>query len=172
MGRDENHRIAIYHTLSGNWSDGRLQCHAQAGKQEILFACFLSGGGEFHLITGGVRTVTFWKITGSGTLEPTRAYFGRKGKVQTLTCACSLRQLVVTGTVSGHIYTWDQEKRTILQSVKAHAATVSWCWRGRDKRGTEGGREFAFCQVPISVVFTLIHPGSFHCCHLVLVLVD
>ena len=125
VGRDENHTIAVYHTLTGNWDDGRLQAYAQAGKQDVLFACFVAGGGEFELLTGGVHTVTFWKTVGGGTLEATRAYFGRRGKVQTLTCACSIRQLLVTGTVSGHLYTWDQEKRTILQSIKAHASTVN-----------------------------------------------
>ncbi len=45
--------------------------------------------------------------------------------MQPLTCACSIRQLIVTGTISGHLYTWDQEKRTILQSVKAHSSTIN-----------------------------------------------
>ena len=125
VGRDENHTVAIYHTLTGNWDDGRLQAFAQSGKQDILFACFIAGGGEFELITGGVHTVTFWKTMGSGILEATRGYFGRRGKVQPLTCACSIRQLIVTGTVSGHLYTWDQEKRTILQAIKAHSSTVN-----------------------------------------------
>jgi microtubule-associated protein-like 6 len=125
VGRDENHCVAVYHTNTGNWDDGRLQCYAQAGKQDILFACFIGGGGQFDIMTGGVHTVTFWKILGSGSLIPTRAYFGRRGKVQCLTCACSVRQLIVTGCVSGHLYTWDQEKRTIMQSVKAHAKTIN-----------------------------------------------
>ncbi len=29
VGRDENHCVAVYHTLSGNWEDGRLLCYAQ-----------------------------------------------------------------------------------------------------------------------------------------------
>jgi len=143
IGNHPNHIIAVWSSLSGNWGDGCLTAHAYAGKQRMHFACFLTKAGEFQMLSGGVNVVTFWRLEGS-VLRGTRGYFGRKGKLQPVVCATTLRRFIVTGTVSGHLYIWDEEKRAIIQSLKAHDSTVNAIYTGYSSAGeymVTGGKE-------------------------------
>jgi hypothetical protein len=55
-------------------------------RSQVLFACFIgtTANRPCELVTGGVRHVTFWQISGR-ILVPYNGVFGRKGRVRDLT---------------------------------------------------------------------------------------
>ena len=121
VSADENQTVFIWRSNNGVWDDVSLQASAMGGKSQLLFVHFPS---SLELVTGGVRNICFWKLTGQ-LLRPTTGMFGRKGKSQPLLCACSVGSSgrVVTGTVTGHLYVW--ERAECVKSVKAHDKSVN-----------------------------------------------
>lgn len=78
--------------------------------------------GSVDFITGGVRHIKFWTVEGRNA-KPLPGFFGKMGKKQPLTCAADVDLALVTGTVTGHLYVWNN--RTITRIVKAHTLTIN-----------------------------------------------
>ena len=104
------------------------------GRSKPLFACFNLAAAKYLVMTGGVQHVTFWQLEG-GTFSPHKGYFGKKGKIQPVLCGAVIKNYFVTGTVSGHLYVWDQNTRTVSRSIKAHSKSVNTIFEAETAAG-------------------------------------
>jgi len=128
MGMDEDNSIAVWRRRqNAAWT---LQCHGKAQKEKGLFIAFTEGE-EYQIMTGGVSHATFWRIKGHS-MNRAPGLFGKKGKLQTIICACPVRgnvekgarpNGVITGTQDGHLYKW--EGRNLVLSILAHDKSIN-----------------------------------------------
>ena len=117
VGSDDNHSVAIYASPSGSWTDITMKLSAKGDKNPCLFAISCSNG-PFAFATGGVKHILFWpKVEEGSKLRPKKGRFGSSGgDPQPLPCAAALsgnqadESLLVTGTGSGGLLTWVNEK--------------------------------------------------------------
>jgi microtubule-associated protein-like 6 len=120
VGDDDNHSVAVWKTPSGHWSDAVRVSFQKGDRAKTLFACF-TNGGDFHVMTGGVKFAKFWNISNNVTSK--KGLFGRKGKIQPLLCGEAFRDHVATGAYDGSIYLWGGRK--VAEVVKAHTRSVN-----------------------------------------------
>ena len=113
VGHDENHTVAVYESLSGDWSGGRRIATEFMDRAKVLF-CVFCGEENFPLMVGSVKRAQFLELEGGHTLNRKRGKFGHRKKIQALMCGCVMKGVeeravggvVVTGTASGHLYSW------------------------------------------------------------------
>ena len=77
VGADDNHSVALWHSRSGDWKDGKLVSVARGDTSMTLFACFPMSGNSFA--TGGVGHIRFWKSEGHS-LKSSRGIIGSERK--------------------------------------------------------------------------------------------
>jgi len=140
VGQDTHHSVAIYVTKSGEWHDGVKQATEKGDTNKTLFVHF-TGREDYTLVTGGVKHVKFWQVHGRS-LNVKRGIFGKKAKLQAVLCAATLTgnvtPVVITGTVSGHIYAF--QGRRVEKVVLAHTASVN-CLYSTSKGVASGGKD-------------------------------
>jgi WD40 repeat protein len=106
VGDDDNHTVALYSSATGGWTDGKLAGKAMGDPNKVLWAQFLPAGGKYTAATGGVKHVRFWSVGPSG-LTSKKGIFGAKAAMQPMLCATTVGSNLVTGTVSGEMYIWE-----------------------------------------------------------------
>uniref|UniRef100_A0A7S2V7Z0 Anaphase-promoting complex subunit 4 WD40 domain-containing protein n=2 Tax=Fibrocapsa japonica TaxID=94617 RepID=A0A7S2V7Z0_9STRA len=122
---DDDHSLVVYHTATGDWTDGAIKSWSANDKNRVLFAAFTGGTGPdgcYQLVTGGIKHIKFWKIN-SRNLSSKKGLFGKVGKIQPITNATVVEGKVVTGTSSGDLYVW--EGHQCASKVAAHSGPVS-----------------------------------------------
>ena len=121
IGYDNNHTHAIYSSLSGNWSDAVLRVVAQGSRLKPLFSTCMEAG-DYDFVSGGVNHVVFWNLSGRS-IGCIQGLFGRKAKCQPVLCGASHGRRLVTGSVSGHLYLWEENR--VGRAIKAHESSVN-----------------------------------------------
>lgn len=124
VGCDSDHTVAVWVSADGTWADGKLVAFAPSSKEKVLFAAFIGSTSNkpCDLITGGVKHVTFWQISGR-IMVPYNGVFGKKGRIQPVVSCCVYDNKVITGTATGHLYVWTD--RTVTRAISAHERTVN-----------------------------------------------
>jgi len=144
VGEDDDHSIALWETAGGDWTDGKRRSKAKGSKNKVLFIHF-TGLEDFALVSGGVKHVKFFAMSAGGTgkaLQPKKGLFGKKGTIQSILCAATVGGKVITGTASGHLYSW--EGRSCVASTKAHDKSVNTMYvttQGEMQQLVTGGRD-------------------------------
>jgi WD40 repeat protein len=144
---EDHHSITVCKSVCGDWTDGAIEARSAGDSRRVLFVCCLPGaeeeaalpdasdaasltapvpshvsdlhssaGSDLRFVTGGVDHVRFWRLE-RASLTSQVGLFGAKGKVQTVTCGAVIAGVLVTGTVSGHLYAW--RGRVVSRVVEA-----------------------------------------------------
>lgn len=111
---DENHRIFVWSTINGNWSDAYLSAYSLGGHEQISFVQFT----QTQLITGGRNNLNFWSFVPNLSVS--------KGLVsKTLLCSAMMDGKLITGTSEGSFVIWDLTEKKIVREFKAHNSRVT-----------------------------------------------
>ena len=121
VGFDNNHTHAIYTSLSGTWNDAILRVTSQGSRMKPLFTTYMEAG-DYTLVSGGANHVLFWTFSGRS-ISYVQGLFGRKAKNQPILCGASHGRRLITGTVSGHLYIWEENR--VGRAVKAHESSIN-----------------------------------------------
>eukprot|EP00602_Paraphysomonas_sp_CaronLab_P006133 CAMPEP_0185021562 /NCGR_PEP_ID=MMETSP1103-20130426/4257_1 /TAXON_ID=36769 /ORGANISM="Paraphysomonas bandaiensis, Strain Caron Lab Isolate" /LENGTH=2261 /DNA_ID=CAMNT_0027553167 /DNA_START=29 /DNA_END=6811 /DNA_ORIENTATION=- len=123
-GQDQDHSIALWESVTGEWTDARLKAWNKGDANPVLFASFYISD-EFLFASGGRFHVKFWNCTGR-CLNSTYAEYAQSVKLGTALCGAAVGRDFVSGTTSGHLYVW--HGRTLDRTVRAHEKGVSCIW--------------------------------------------
>ena len=63
VGNDD-HSVALWETNTGTWEDGKLLTTARGDKSTVLWAAFTPSEVGTLFVTGGVRHIRFWTLSG------------------------------------------------------------------------------------------------------------
>jgi WD40 repeat protein len=128
MGQDSLHSIVVLGSPSGRWLDGSVLFSTSVSHKRMLW-CLYVEGNSFPVVCGGCGVMYFIRAAGLNA-EKHKAEFGKKRRIQSILCAVPGEpesnglgeQTIVTGTVSGHLYVWNQ--RRVVKAVTAHYSSV------------------------------------------------
>ena len=158
VGQDEYHSVAVY-----NWKEKRL-LFAKKSTRSKVFDCHFCSDSTF--VTCGVNHIYFWECERAGVYSKKKGLFGKLGKMQTMTCIASLEDgRVVTGSLSGHIYTW--AGRNCQKSLKAHDTTINAfysCSHGLLSGGKDGKVRLWTQKMEPGATFDMSGVGAFNSC--------
>eukprot|EP00752_Nemacystus_decipiens_P008508 g7598.t1 len=135
MGHEAQHALAVYKSPSGQWGDAFPVATCKAGFTRFLCLAF-TGEEAFPLMAGGVKAVSFFGHSdGSRGLRRKRGVFGFRKKIQPVLCAVKMSedQTVLTGTVTGQLYSWKAHR--VHRSTAGHAGPVYACARAGANKG-------------------------------------
>jgi WD40 repeat protein len=129
MGMDMMHSIVVLRSPSKRWADGYVQCSASVSRRRMLW-CTFSENNEYPIAVGGSRAMYFFKFKGRN-IEREKGTFGRRKKIQPLLCAAvtqydvngAVLDSVITGTVTGHIYVWNDKR--IAKTAFGHDSAIT-----------------------------------------------
>ena len=130
VGLDAQHSLCVYHSSNGEWDYPCIVAHAKTSSNKVLFvqvgndACTptKSVNWSFDIVTGGVDHVLFWTLKDCHLL-PLHGIFGNKGQIQPIPCAALVHTQLVTGTSTGHLYVWKDQR--VVRAIPAHVGTVN-----------------------------------------------
>jgi len=106
-----NQIICVWMTLNGEWNDAHLHLQTLAGHEKVYF-CHFTATNQAHLVSGGSHHVNFWSERHS-TLG-----VSKHSHQDTLSCGVSVHETLITGTKSGALVVWEEQK--IVKEVQAH----------------------------------------------------
>eukprot|EP00981_Chlorochromonas_danica_P011760 scaffold4247_cov174-Ochromonas_danica.AAC.21 len=141
LGADEDHSIALWSSISGNWvNDSRLAAWLKGDIHPALFVTFYSyelplpataanssaSSNELFnsilFVSGGRFHIKFWSFTGNS-LEPYYGEYSKQIKINTLLCGAQVGRSLVTGSTSGHLYVW--KGRKLDRYIRAHERGIT-----------------------------------------------
>ena len=100
-------------------------------RAKVLF-CMFCGEENFPLMIGSVKRAQFLTLEAGHTLNRKRGKFGHRKKIQALLCGCVMKgeseSLIVTGTASGHLYTWVEKETGDMKVERNVAAHTGACY--------------------------------------------
>jgi len=130
LGQDVMHSVVVLRSPSGRWTDGHVLCSSSVSPSKMLWALHVQDN-EFPVIVGGAGTIFFFRPSGV-TMERTRGVFGKRRKLQPVLCAVqgepvtgggtAGQSAILTGTVTGHIYVWENQK--VTSTITAHDSPI------------------------------------------------
>lgn len=128
LGQDVMHSIVVLRSPSSRWYDGHVISSTSVSPQKMLWSHYMSLG-EFPVAIGGAGIMYFFRPSGK-TLERVRGVFGRRRKLQPILCGAEgevvsgafKETVLLTGTVTGHIYVWNQQR--VTSTVTAHDGPI------------------------------------------------
>ena len=131
IGHDDNHTTCVYTTLNGEWADGHRIATEAGDRAKVLFCMFCGESGNFPLMVGSVKRAQFVQLEAGHTLNRRRGKFGYRKKIQPLLCGVVMKgeasSTVVTGTASGHLYSWTKRENgemKVDKSIVGHTGPV------------------------------------------------
>lgn len=126
VGQDQDHSIALWESVSGDWADGRILASGKGDVNPVLFASFYDAGtGGYALASGGRFHQKFWNINGR-CLNANYPEYDSKQRIGTLLCGTSVGHHFVSGSTSGHLFIWNGRK--LNRMIRAHELAVSCIW--------------------------------------------
>ena len=127
VGQDEMNSIVVLRSNSKQWMDGYIMSSTSISSNKMFWSIY-SENNNYPVVVGGNECVYFFKCNGK-TLERKKGIFGKRRKVQPVLCGVEgkatggeLERSIVTGTLTGHIYLWKNEK--VDMTVTAHDAPI------------------------------------------------
>ena len=114
VGCDPDNSVAVY-----DWAKKIKLFTGQADTRKVLDVQY---GETGNFATCGIDHVCFWTRHNKAFTKK-KGLFGRKAKVQPQLCIAPCGDMMVTGTVSGHLYVWSG--RNCVNVIKAHNKTVN-----------------------------------------------
>eukprot|EP01042_Synura_sphagnicola_P001496 gene1496-1726_t len=124
VGQDQDHSIALWESISGDWADGRLRASAKGDVNPVLFCAFYLESG-FLLASGGRLHQKFWRVDGRA-LNPSYPEHESNHAVGTLLCGCTVGKLFVSGSTTGQLQVW--RGRRLDRVVRAHELGITCIW--------------------------------------------
>ncbi len=116
ISSDENHRIFVWSTINGNWSDAYLSAYSLGGHEQISFVQFT----QTQLIAGGRNNLNFWSFAPN--LSVCKGVVSRN---DALLCSAMMNGKLITGTSEGSFVIWDITEKKIVKEFKAHNSHVT-----------------------------------------------
>lgn len=126
-GMDQDHSLALWESPSGEWHDCKLIAQNKGDVNPVLFVDFYEGNSEYVFVSGGRFHQKFWTVDGRF-LNSSYGEYSEKQKVGTLLCGCTIGNMFVSGSTSGHMYVWVGRK--LDRVVRAHELGISAIWSG------------------------------------------
>jgi len=121
------------------WGPGGLYNHSNASHTDNASTQKSAGTGSRHpgylFATGGIDHMMLWSLEGR-TLSSERGLWGSGKKVQPMLCGDAAGRRLISGALSGHLYSW--LGRRCEKMVKAHRGAVSSIWTATFSDGIEG----------------------------------
>eukprot|EP00116_Pleurobrachia_bachei_P003289 sb/3463551/ len=136
-GLDPLHSMAIWH-----WSDGTLLAHVQNTDLRVLHTEFRPDS-DAHLVSLGQRHVSFWSLAGTQLLPKKVKIPDNMGaKMQTmLSVAFSTGGITYTGSISGHVFVWQDTTLTRVISACHSGPVFALYTTLKDGLVVSGGKE-------------------------------
>jgi microtubule-associated protein-like 6 len=128
LGQDCMHSIVVLRSPTARWFDGYVVSSTSVSPQKMLWSLY-TDQRECPIVIGGAGLVYFFRQSGKS-LERVRGVFGKRKKLQPVLCgiegdvdeSVSREKSLLTGTVTGHIYVWNQQR--VISTVTAHDGPV------------------------------------------------
>jgi WD40 repeat protein len=150
LGQDTLHSVVILKSCTGRWlNDVFIASSVNVSTQKMFWIYHSEESAEYPIIAGGNRCIYYFKPFGK-TLEKAKGTFGRKRKLQSILCSVeislsgrslistsanrqsakesdpnapdSLEKVLLTGTVTGHVYFWLNQR--VKTTLTAHDAPI------------------------------------------------
>ncbi|GMI41609.1 hypothetical protein TrCOL_g10410, partial [Triparma columacea] len=141
-GNDDDHSLVLWHDKGGRWSKPEEVASGKGDKGKVLWLCWDEATDT--IVCGGVKFLKFFTAEGKS-LKSKKGVFGKKAKIQPLSCGRFVGDKLVTGTADGHLYVWEDRKCVRAETVgesggKGVAVFCCETWEGGivcgDKAGT------------------------------------
>lgn len=126
LGQDVMNSLVVFKSPSCRWVDGFVLYSISVSPKRMLWVLYAENN-EYPVTCGGVGVVYFFRASGLSA-EKRRGAFGKKRQIQPILCGVigeahsTGEQLIISGTVSGHIYIW--QNRRVSQAITAHDSPV------------------------------------------------
>ena len=128
LGQDLMHSVVVLRSPTSRWYDGHVFCSTSISPQKMLWALYIDSN-EYPIVIGGSGIVYFFRPSGKS-LERVRGVFGKRKKLQPVLCgvegevdeSVSREKPLLTGTVTGHIYVWNEQR--VTSTVTAHDGPI------------------------------------------------
>eukprot|EP01041_Mallomonas_annulata_P001147 gene1147-2216_t len=124
VGQDQDHSIAIWESITSDWTDGRLKAWSKGDVNPVLFCSFYSEAG-YVLASGGRSHQKFWRVDGR-CLNASYPEHEASQQLGTLLCGCSVDKVFVSGSTSGQLHVW--RGRRLDRVIRAHELGVTAIW--------------------------------------------
>ena len=142
LGQDVMHSVVILRSPTSRWHDGHFFCSTSVSPQKMLWSLYMDSN-EFPIVIGGSGILYFFRPSGKS-LERVRGVFGKRKKLQPVLCgvegevdeSVSSEKTLLTGTVTGHIYVWNQQR--VTSTVTAHDGPIYAITKLRQGYATAG----------------------------------
>ena len=145
-GQDNNNQHSLWKDAGGQWSRVELMASEKGDQNPVMFSKWIYGGKEDGdagggFVTGGGKTINFWKIDGA-TISKKPGKYGAKSKVtqQPVTCAANLHMpegwRVIVGNAKGDLVVFG----TNTQKPEREAITYEYGHDGPVLSLMEGGK--------------------------------
>jgi microtubule-associated protein-like 6 len=125
VGYDADHSVALWHSLSGEWFDGRLESVCRGDAKPVTFASFYDYE-SLLLVSGGQNHLKFWKKVGRNLtcVHPSLpASMKREPSFPTMLCGAKVGDFFVTGSTNGNAYVF--RGNLLDRTVRAHELAVT-----------------------------------------------
>lgn len=132
VGLDDNNTHCLWNDIGGGWSRVEKCAENKSGTQAILFSKWVNpanpmvADGQYELLTGGAKSLYFWKIEGA-TIKAKSGRFGSKYKQAPILCVANLNTKdgwrLIAATSTGDLYVY-AEREVINGVEKAHAGAI------------------------------------------------
>lgn len=130
VGMDDYHSLAVW-----DWNAEKLVATTRVSGDKVFDINF-SPFNPNHIVTCGVKHISFWNIEGPNKIKGTKGTLEGLGKIQTMNCmAFPAAGFSLIGTASGDIYIF-KETGLLKYVSKAHIGGVTSLWTP-EKGGAE-----------------------------------
>lgn len=129
LGQDILNSVTVMTSPSKSWRDVFIISSVSVCPAKMLWVSYVESN-PYPIVVGGHHCMYFFRSVGKG-MERLKGVFGRQQKIQTILCGTvggellldgDTERTIVTGTVTGHLYTWF--KNRIHSRVTAHDAPI------------------------------------------------
>ncbi|OAF70064.1 hypothetical protein A3Q56_02173 [Intoshia linei] len=156
VGLDDDHTIVVW-----DWRKGECVASTKGHKDKIYALKWFDNESEHNFVSGGVKHLKFWKITGNS-MTASRGTLNNVGKLDTTLSICinqTKKNSTYTSGSSGCVYEWETNK--LLRSIEANKGPCfsiinhesSYITAGKDgvvvvwnEDLTSKVKEFSICQ--------------------------
>mmetsp|Transcript_9925 Transcript_9925/g.14948 ORF Transcript_9925/g.14948 Transcript_9925/m.14948 type:complete len:2471 (-) Transcript_9925:176-7588(-) len=138
VGLDNDHLHTVWHDTGGSWSSvQKIVSKKSSGDVHLYTRWIANPASEYSFVSGGTSKVHFWKIEGSA-LSSRESRLGKHKAVDIL-CAANLimkdnEYRLVTGTASGDLYVFGDDRVCENVIEQAHASKVLTLAEGLDHK--------------------------------------
>jgi WD40 repeat protein len=125
VGKDRDRSIALWESLSGEWTDARLKAWSKGSVTSVTFASFYQHD-SIAFVSGGEGHIKFWQVSGRCMNPYNAEYNNKESKIGNVLCGAKLGQCFVSGNSAGKLHVW--KGKTLERAIPAHEDAVRTIW--------------------------------------------